>query len=84
MKSITIHGLDSTLDALIRDKAKRHGTSLNKAIKRTLKESLGDLDDKESRKAEFVEFCGFWSAKDEKEFQIKTKHLETIDTEDWS
>ena len=82
MKSITIHDLDSSLDVLIREKAKRHGSSLNKTIKRILRESLG-IAETDNRKADFVEFSCTWSKKDEESFFKQSKDLEKIDVKDW-
>ena len=82
MKSITIHNLDDSLDALIREKAKHQGSSLNKTIKRILKESLGVSEDC-SRKADFIEFSGTWSKKDEAAFRKQTQDLEKVDIKDW-
>lgn len=82
MKSITIHDLDDFLDVLIREKAKHQGSSLNKTIKKILRESLG-VSEGYSRKADFAEFSGVWSKKDEKVFHQQTRGLEKIDAKDW-
>lgn len=41
MKSITIHGLDEPLWAMLKSVADAEGTSLNKTIKRLLEKALG-------------------------------------------
>ena len=41
MKSITIHGLDEGLEAMIEEKARQEGLSLNKTVKMLLREALG-------------------------------------------
>lgn len=84
LKSITIHGLDSTLDRLIREQAALQGISLNKTIKNLLRQSLGIATSKQkTRKTDFMEFLGVWSKRDEDEFIAKAKDFEKIDKRDW-
>lgn len=83
MKSITIHGLDDPLDKLIRQKARDSGLSLNKTIKKLLRDSLGISDRKRDNKQLFKDLVGVWSKKDLKEFEQNTKDFEKIDAEDW-
>lgn len=83
MKSITIHGLDDPLDKLIREKARFYGLSLNKTIKKLLRDSLGISDRKRDNKQAFKDLFGVWSEKDLKEFEQSTKDFEKIDAEDW-
>jgi len=83
MKSITIHGLDETMDKLIRQNAQTQGTSLNKTIKELLRESLG-ISKKHTRKNRFDKFYGIWSKKEANEFdKIIQEEFETIDDEEW-
>lgn len=83
MKSITVHGLDETLDSFIRERAKRQGTSLNKTIKKLLRDSLGISEKKSDNRAQFKDLFGVWSQKDLKEFERNTMDFEKIDSEDW-
>lgn len=83
MKSITIHGLDETMDKLIRQKAQSHEMSLNKTIKELLRESLG-ISKKHAKKNRFDKFYGIWSKKEGDEFdKIIEEEFETIDEEEW-
>ena len=84
MKSITIHGLDDPLDSLIRQRAKRKGTSLNKTIKKLLEESLGvrPVTDRGHRE-DFLDLFGVWSDADLRDFERSTRDLAKIDPEDW-
>lgn len=41
MKSITIHNIDDELEAIIREKSKKEGKSLNKIIQDLLRKALG-------------------------------------------
>ncbi len=84
MKSITLHGIDSKLDDLIKRKARKQGQSLNKTIKNLLEKSLGLNSDLESdRRKEFADLFGIWSKDDMKEFEKHTKDFEKTDNEDW-
>ncbi len=86
MKSITIHGLDDSLDTLIRKKAQEENLSLNKTIKKLLAEALG-LSDNQGRTAReeiFSDLCGVWTTEDKKEFSDKIVDMETVDPGDWT
>lgn len=84
LKSITIHGLDESLENLISEKAQRQGTSLNQTIKMLLRQSLGiSADAVKKRQAAFADIFGTWSKTDEKAFINKTKDFEHIDRKDW-
>ena len=80
MKSITIHGMDDELDRQIREKAAAEGKSLNKTIKGLLKQVLGGRC---SRREEFADLLGYWSAEELTEFERATKDLCQIDPGDW-
>ena len=84
MKSITIHGLDETLDRLIKKKAKKQGSSLNKTIKGLLEESLGlQKKNNSDHRADFLDLFGVWTKKESEQFMTSTKELEKTDKEDW-
>ena len=84
MKSITIHDLDDSLDALIQEKAREEGLSLNRTVKMLLRKALGlEPGGNGDRRGDFAEFCGGWSKADAAEFERKTKDLRKIDPRDW-
>jgi plasmid stability protein len=84
MKSITIHNLDDSLDALIQEKAREEGLSLNRAVKMLLRKALGlEPGGNGDRRAGFAEFCGVWSKADAAEFERNTKDLRKVDPRDW-
>ena len=84
MKSITIHNLDDSLEAMIEEKAREEGLSLNKTVKRLLRKALGlEPGGNGDREADFVKFCGAWSKADAAEFDRRTKDLRKIDRRDW-
>ncbi len=83
MKSITIHGLDDSLDDKIRSKADSAGQSLNKTIKRLLREALGLVEQPPDRKLDFQDLFGSWSQVDLEAFGRATGDFETVDPEDW-
>jgi hypothetical protein len=84
MKSITIHGLNDTLDRLIRKKAKEQGISLNKTIKKLLEQSLGILpSDHTDHRDDFLDLFGIWSTEEKKQFDHNISDFEKIDEKDW-
>jgi hypothetical protein len=84
MKSITIHGLDDSLEALIEETAQKEGLSLNKTVKKLLRQALGmESSGNGDRKAGFAEFCGVWSKAELSEFEKNTKDMRKVDPRDW-
>jgi len=84
MKSITIHNLDDAMESLIQKKAKDEGLSLNKVIKKLLKQALGlDSEAKTENHRQFSDLCGVWSKRDLAEFDKLTKGLGEVDMRDW-
>ena len=84
MKSITIHDIDDSLDALIQEKAKEQGLSLNRTVKMLLRRALGlEQGGNGDKRAGFAEFCSVWSKTDAAEFERNTKDLRKIDLRDW-
>jgi len=83
MKSITIHGLDAPLDALICKKAREQNLSLNKTIIKLLKESPGlSSGAGTSRREVFADICGVWTDEDIKEFTANSRDLSILDPDD--
>ena len=83
MKSITIHNLDDTLDAQIRETAEIEGLSLNKTIQKLLCKALGFKSTEPDRNKSFSTFSGQWTEKDFTEFEKNIKELNVIDPADW-
>lgn len=84
MKSITIHGLDPNLWAILTARAKTEGRSLNQTIKNLLEVALGvkHVPDQPHRQ-DFEEFCGMWSEEETRQFTAAIADLEAVDTSDW-
>jgi hypothetical protein len=84
MKSITIHGLDDSLEAMIQEKARKEGMSVNKTVKMLLRQALGLAPGGNGdKKADFTEFCGVWTEADAAEFERTTKDFREVDLGDW-
>jgi len=84
MKSITIHDLDDSLEAMIEEKAREEGLSLNKTVKMLLRQALGLAPGGNGdRKPDFAEFCGAWTKADEAEFEKNIKDMGKVDRRDW-
>jgi len=76
--------MEDRLDAVIREKAREKGLSLNKTIKLLLKDSLGlNSYGTDNCREEFEDLFGVWSEKDEKDFNKKVKDLNEINPLDW-
>ena len=84
MKSITIHNLDDPLDSLIREKAKKEGSSVNAALVKLIQEELGI---KKKKRAvvytDLDQLAGTWSDKDYQEFLQATADFAKIDEDVW-
>ena len=84
MKSITIHGMEESLNKRLREEAAQRKTSLNKTIKQVLEGALGIKSEKErNNREDFLDLHGVWSEKDEAEFLNKIKDFEKINPKDW-
>lgn len=84
MKSISIHGIDETLDSLIKERARSQGQSLNKTIKQLLEAALGlRPKNPEEKSKEFSDLFGIWSDEELHEFEKKTEDLNKVNMEDW-
>ena len=84
MKSISIHGLDDTLDIMIKEKARKQGLSINKTIKKLLEEALCIRQKDSSVKEQaFSDLFGIRNQDDLKEFQESISDLNQIDEKDW-
>lgn len=79
MKSITIHNLEPELEKSVVAYAKKHGLSLNKAIKKLLWNSVG----LSQKKADFSDLAGRWTQAEYEEFERNVKDQEKIFKEDW-
>ncbi len=84
MKSITIHNLDDTLNALIREKARKERISFNKIIQQLLRQALGlKSSGNDIHKNDFSDLCGVWDKNDLKEFNKKLKEFNETDMREW-
>jgi len=84
-KNITMHSLEETLDKLIQEKAKALNLSLEKTIKKLLKDSLGtesSLKFKEKRRKEFMDLFGVWVQSDLDEFLNAEHELSNVQLQD--
>lgn len=84
VKSITIHNLDDSLEAMIAERARKEGLSLNKTVKLLLRKALGlDPAGGTEKKGDFSELCGVWSKGEKAEFDRSTKDLRRVEQRDW-
>lgn len=83
MKSITIHKIDEETEQKLLELANKEGISLNRLVKRVLRESLGLDKISRNNKSDFADFLGVWSISDAEEFQQNVAPLEEIRNKDW-
>lgn len=84
MKSITIHALDDDLAEEIKKRAQAEGVSLNKTIKKLLREALGLMPNQvRDRQDEFADLFGCWSKEEAAEFDAAVQDFERVDAKDW-
>lgn len=83
MKSITIHKIDDETEQKLLELANKEGISLNRLVKRVLRESLGLDKISRNNKSDFADFLGVWSDSDVEEFQQNIAPLKEIHNEDW-
>ena len=85
MSTITIRGIDEITAKILKEKAKKEGTSVNAVLLNTLKESLGL--GKKKRTVVYTDLdhlAGTWSEKDFSEFQKKIADFEAVDEKMWN
>jgi hypothetical protein len=80
--SFTIHNLDEELDAILSERARTSGRSKNKLVKDILAEAVG-LPRENGFSDDYGEFCGIWTAAEEKEFDRTQAENRRIDKGDW-
>ena len=84
MATMTLRGIDERIAAVLKEKARKEGTSVNALMLRLLKESLGL--EKKKRGAVYDDLdhlVGTWSKKDAAEFERATAVFEKVDEEMW-
>ncbi len=82
MKSITIHQLEEDLARELEKQADAQDLSLNRTIKKLLRQALG-IDKEKKNSVDFSDLCGVWSRQEMAEFNKKTAALNRINPEDW-
>lgn len=83
MKSITIHKIDDETERALLEIAEREGISLNKLIKRLLRESLGLDDQLVDHRADFEEFFGVWTSEEADAFARRVSVFDEIEDQEW-
>ncbi|MBI2354136.1 MAG: hypothetical protein HYV06_03745 [Deltaproteobacteria bacterium] len=84
MTTMTLRGIDETIAAVLKEKARREDTSVNTVMLRILKEGLGI--EKKKRNVVYDDLdhlAGTWSAEDAAEFERATAVFEKVDEDMW-
>jgi plasmid stability protein len=86
MSSITLHNLSDSLYALLKQRARREGKSLNRTAQELLTESVG-LEKKAAKSGKmkdvYAELCGVMSREELKIMRKAEKDFEVIEEKDW-
>lgn len=85
MKNITLRGVDEELEQVLKEKAKREHTSMNKLVLRILRQNLIDEHDSVEFKTyhDLDHLAGSWTAEEAREFEEHISPFEQIDEEMW-
>lgn len=84
MKTITIRGIDTGLDRVIKSRAKQNNLSVNQWILQVLKKVTGMGKEPVFKKHYDLDvLAGGWSREEVKSFQKKTQIFEKIDEDVW-
>lgn len=84
MTTMTLRGVDDTIAAVLKEKARQEETSVNALMLRILRESLGI--DKKKRTAVYNDLdslAGTWSSQDSDDFLRATAVFEKVDEDMW-
>lgn len=84
MKAITIHGLEDTVWALLKERAKQQGASVNATVKGILEQAMGvQRPRQQPHRKDFEEFCGMWGQPEYEEFRQATADDNRVEPEEW-
>ncbi len=84
MTTMTLRGIDDTIAAALKEKARQEETSVNAVMLRILKESLGI--EKKKRTAVYSDLddlAGTWSTQESDDFLRATAVFEKVDEDMW-
>jgi len=86
LKQFTLRGIDATLEARLRSKAKTQGQSLNQTALTLLKNALGLLPTHRTPSHAYHDLdplAGTWTKDEFQSFQQELKRARTVDAELW-
>ncbi len=83
MGAITIRGIDETIARILKERARKEGTSINTVLLKTLRESFGLEKRRTIIYDDLDHLAGTWTEKDFVEFQKRIADFETVDYKLW-
>lgn len=83
MGAITIRGIDETIARILKERARKEGTSINTVLLKTLIESFGLEKRRTIIYDDLDHLAGTWTEKDFVEFQKRIADFETVDYKLW-
>ncbi len=88
LRQLTIRGFGRDLERVLRDRARREGISLNKAVVRMLEEAAGLRPPSSGRGGDIGPaldaLAGTWSAAETRSFKQAVADFEQLDPDLWS
>jgi hypothetical protein len=83
MNAITVRNLPAAVAKLVKDKARKEGLSLNRAIVRLLEEGMGETEGKDVVHHDLDHLAGTWSDEEYQQFMVALHEQRQIDPEMW-
>jgi len=84
MKSFTIHKVDAETVATLEELANRENSSVNRLVKRLLREALGlEEPARADHRAEFEDLFATWSPQEARAFDKAVCEFEQVRESDW-
>ena len=86
MKQITLRGIPTDIERMIKTEAERKGLSLNKAFISLLEKATGAKEKAQKKKSlhhDLDHLCGIWTKREAEEFTKNVEFQRTIDEDLW-
>lgn len=84
MGAITIRGVDEAMARVLKERAKKEGSSVNAILLKTMRESFGLKKKKRTVIHDDLDhLAGTWNEKDFTEFQKRIADFEVVDEKMW-
>jgi hypothetical protein len=83
MKAITIRNLPPEVERAVREKARKDGVSVNRAVGVLLEEATGRTPKRRARHHDFDKYAGRWRKAEADAFDSSLREQRGVDSDDW-